>query len=125
MEEITIRERARLRKQRSRAKMAKKQGLNRFEISLNDQEMAALERGRFHRNPGRQPYSRNEYIALLLLNDAAELQKQEKATPVCKNCGAQPPENCNGAFKGDHSCWLTHDCLRLNLTNVTGHTNTD
>lgn len=121
MDEMTARERARLRKQRSRASQAKASGLNRFEIIINDQELAALERGRVNRNPGREPYSRNEYIALLLLNDSRQLQQQEENTPVCKKCGAKPPEHCGRAFKGEHNCWLTLECLKLNLTSVTGH----
>ncbi|MBJ8682021.1 hypothetical protein I5374_16445 [Citrobacter freundii] len=121
MDEMTSRERARLRKQRSRASQAKTSGLNRFEIIINDQELAALERGRVNRNPGREPYSRNEYIALLLLNDARQLQQQEENTPACKKCGSKPPEHCGGAFKGEHNCWLTLKCLKLNLTSVTGH----
>ncbi|WPU22588.1 hypothetical protein RI049_21570 [Cedecea neteri] len=121
MEEITARERARLRKQRSRASQAKKAGLNRLELIINDQELAELDHGRVNRNPGREPYSRNEYIALLLLNDAGALKQQEENTPACKKCGNKPPEHCGGAFKGEHNCWLTIDCLKLNLTSVTGH----
>lgn len=118
---MTAREKARLRKQRSREKQSREQGLHRVELTLSSQEMAALERGRFHRNPGRQPYSRNEYIALLLINDAAALHEQELATPACGKCGAKPPDNCKGSFKGESTCWLTLNCLRLNLTSVTGH----
>ncbi|WP_072094142.1 hypothetical protein [Trabulsiella odontotermitis] len=118
---LTTRERARLRKQRSRASLAKQEGVNRFEVSLTDSELAALERGRVNRNPGREPYSRNEYIALLLINDAGKLAEQESALPVCGKCGAKPPQHCEGAFKGESTCWLTISCLKLNLTSVTGH----
>lgn len=121
MEEMTPRERARLRKQQSRAKQSEQQGLHRFEVTLNNQEMAVLERGCSHRNPGREPYSRNDYIALLLINDARKLAEQEQSLPVCRNCGAKPPQHCNGAFKGEHTCWLTIESLKLNLTSVTGH----
>ena len=118
---MTARENARLRKQRSREKQSKEQGLHRVELTLSSKEMAALERGRIHRNPGRQPYSRNEYIALLLINDAALLMEQEKAQHPCSSCGALPPDSCKGIFKGKSDCWLTIDCLQLNLTSVTGH----
>lgn len=121
MEELTVRERARLRKQRSRAKQGINEGLNRFELTLNSQEMAALESGLSRRNPGRRPYSRNEYIALLILNDAKQLAEQEAAIPACKKCGARPPEHCGRAFKGENTCWLTIESIKLNLTNVTGH----
>lgn len=121
MEELTAKEKARLRKQRSRARQRLSEGLVRSEFTLNCQEEAALERGRFHRNPGREPYTRSEYIALLLLNDAAKLDAQEAALPQCKKCGSKPPVHCERAFRGDSECWLTIEALKLNLTSVTGH----
>lgn len=121
MEKMTVKEKARLRKQRSRARQRQCEGVNRSELTLNRQEEAALERGRFHRNPGRQPYTRSEYIALLLINDAAKLAAQESAIPACKKCGAKPPAHCESAFKGEAGCWLTIEALKLNLTSVTGH----
>ena len=121
MEQMTPKEKARIRKQKSRAGLARQEGVNRFEIALTDRELAALERGRVNRNPGREPYSRNEYIALLLLNDERLLAGQEKDLQACRKCGAQPPSHCERAFKGEASCWLSYDCLSLNLTVVTGH----
>lgn len=44
MEELTVRERARLRKQRSRAKLGINEGLNRFELTLNSRTGRAGER---------------------------------------------------------------------------------
>ncbi len=121
---LTSRERARLRKQRSREKQDRDTGQHRFEVVLNSQEMAALERGRVSRNPGREPYRRNEYLALLLLADSKRLDIQEKALPPCSKCGSRVPEHCGGAFRGEHDCWLTIDCLTLNL-GVTGHGDND
>lgn len=92
-----------------------------MELTLTDRERAALERGRNSRNPGREPYSRNEYIVLLLLNDEHSLYVQDKAAPACRKCRAQPPQYCERVFKGEASCWLSYDCLSLNLTVVTGH----
>lgn len=125
MEEMTPKDKARLRKQKSRARQANKEGANRLELTLTDRELAALERGRTSRNPGREPYSRNEYIALLLLNDERALSVQEKATPACRKCGAQPPQHCERAFKGEAGCWLSYDCLSFNLTVVTGHSDSN
>lgn len=34
---------------------------------------------------------------------------------------AKKTAHCGGAFKGEGRCWLSVDCLRLNLTSVTGH----
>lgn len=124
MEKMTLRERARLRKQRSRASLAKQDAINRFELSLTDHELAALERGRVNRNPGRKPYSRNEYLALLLLADSNRLDIQEKSLKPCGKCGSRAPEHCGGAFRGERNCWLTIDCLTLNL-GVTGHGDND
>lgn len=124
MTTLTSRERARLRKQRSREKQARDTGQHRLEVVLSSQEMAALERGRVCRNPGREPYRRNEYLALLLLADSKRLDIQEKALPPCRKCGSRVPEHCGGAFRGDHDCWLTIDCLTLNL-GVTGHGDND
>ncbi|MGK3122888.1 hypothetical protein ACCY16_02035 [Candidatus Pantoea formicae] len=122
MEKISdIKASARLRKQKSRARLASTEGINRIELTLTDRELASLDRGRVQRNPGREPYSRNEYIALLLLNDESELAAQQEATAPCRKCGTRPPDNCDRAFKGEAQCWLTYDCLELNLTSVTGH----
>jgi len=121
MEGLTVREKARIRKQKSRARQSRSEGVNRLEVILTDNELAALERGCKSRNPGREPYSRNEYIALLIIKDIAELDAQEKKIPPCKKCGAKPPGHCERAFKGESGCWLSYDCLALNLTVVTGH----
>ena len=124
MEKLTPRESARLRKQRSRARLASQTGINRLEINFNDQELAMLDSGRERRNPGRTPYSRNEYLAMLILGDSKRLNAQEKAIPACGKCGSRPPAHCGGAFRGGGNCWLTIDALMLNL-GVTGHGDND
>lgn len=87
------------RKTEQRTKLAASGGL-RHELVLTQQETRILERNRQRRNPDRAPYSRNEYISLLILCDDQRLNRQEAA------------------------CWFTRDCLSMNLTSaVTGHAN--
>jgi hypothetical protein len=84
MDEMTARERARLRKQRSRASQAKTSGLNRFEIIINDQELAALERGRVNCNPGVNliaVMNISHYCCLMMLVS----YNSKKNTPHVKN----------------------------------------
>lgn len=119
--DIIKKEQARIRKQRSRARLSAVAGVNRIEVMLNDSELEALDSARTRRNPGRDPYPRNDYLALLILNDIRALEKQENAVDPCLKCGAKAPGHCERAFKGDAKCWLSYDCLALNLTCVTGH----
>lgn len=113
---------AAVRKRRQR-KNQQKDGLYRHEIALNEKENDILEYIRHHRNPGRDPYDRNELIALLLLCDFERLKRQEARLGKCPHCNDELPEGCNSLFKGDSSCWFTRDCRKLNLTSVTGHAN--
>ena len=111
------------RKAEQRAKLAAIGGL-RHELVLTPQEAQMLARNCQRRNPGRAPYSRNEYISLLILCDDQRLDRQEAALGGCKRCGKALPEGCNGNYKGEGACWFTRDCLSMNLTSaVTGHAN--
>ncbi|QBH95974.1 hypothetical protein EKN56_05895 [Limnobaculum zhutongyuii] len=109
------------RKRRQRANQAKRFGEHRLETVLCDREFQALEIIRVRRNPGREPYSRNDCISLLLLCELARLERQEARLGKCQHCGNTLPEGCQAAFKGEAVCWFTRDCRALNLTDVTGH----
>ncbi|HAT8009616.1 TPA: hypothetical protein ACHWKL_003623 [Providencia stuartii] len=113
---------AKERKRRQRANQ-RKDGLNRMEITLTNLEKEALEYLCIHRNPGREPYDRNELISLLLLCDLERLKRQHAKLGACQHCNEQVPNHCNGLFKGQSNCWLTRDARQLNLTSVTGHAN--
>lgn len=111
------------RKAEQRTKLAANGGL-RHELVLTQQEAQILERNRQRRNPDRAPYSRNEYISLLILCDDQRLDRQEAALGICQRCGKRLPGGCNGNYRGEAACWFTRGCLSMNLTNgVTGHAN--
>lgn len=115
---------ARERKAAQRARLASGGGL-RHELVLTAQEAAMLDRNRQRRNPGREPYSRNEYLSLLILCDNERLDRQEVRLGVCGRCGKPLPQGCGGEhMRMAADCWYTRDCLNLNLTSpVTGHAN--
>ena len=106
--------------QRQRVKQS---GGSRDDLVLTDKENAALEKNRRRRNPGHRPYSRTEYIGLLILCDDERLERQEAGLGVCQRCGKTLPAGCGGDFRGEAACWFTRAFRVLNLTGVTGHAN--
>ncbi len=111
------------RKAQQRAKLAASGGV-RHELVLTQQEAGVLDRNCQRRNPGRAPYSRNEYISLPLLCDDQSLDRQEAMLGSCQRCGKALPDGCGSNYKGEAACWFTRDCLSMNLTSaVTGHAN--
>lgn len=113
------------RKRRQRARQAQQFGLHRIEVLLSDREFQMLESACVRRNPGREPYSKNDYIALLIFADGERLERQESGLGVCNRCKSPLPAGCAGTFLGEVTCWLTRDCRTLNLTDVTGHARLD
>lgn len=101
----------------------KQRGGSRDDLVLTDKEDAALEKNRRRRNPGHRPYSRTEYIGLLILCDNERLDRQEAGLGVCQRCGNALPVGCGGDFRGEGACWFTRAFRVLNLTVVTGHAN--
>ncbi|EPY3064533.1 hypothetical protein ACW6RU_001585 [Shigella sonnei] len=95
----------------------------RHELVLTRDEAEMLDKNCQRRNPGRAPYSRNEYISLLILCDNARLDKQEAKLGICPRCNKPLPVGCQGDFKGEGACWLTWNYKVMNLTSVTGHAN--
>lgn len=110
------------RKRRQRANQ-RKDGLHRMEFTFTDLEKEALDYLCVNRNPGREPYDRNELVSLLLLCNLEHLKRQQAKLGMCPHCKEQMPNHCKGLFIGQSNCWLTRDARQLNLTNVTGHAN--
>ncbi len=87
-------------------------GNRKFELQLDQQELVMLEQNCAARRPFREPYDMNEYIALLIRKDNAELQAvlAELKKQCCGKCGdALPgdPEGCYFFKIGDSECWQT------------------
>jgi len=80
------------RKAAQRARQAAAGG-KKLELALDSQELDMLAQNCAARRPGREPYELNEYIALLIRKDAAELAKQIEALAKrqCGKCGDQLP----------------------------------
>ncbi|WP_337025925.1 hypothetical protein [Pantoea anthophila] len=105
------------RKAAQRARQAAADG-KKLELTLDSQELEMLAQNCAARRPGREPYELNEYIALLIRKDAAELAQQVEglAHQHCGKCKEQlPVRSC--PCQGEAACWATsgwHE-LRLNI----------
>ncbi|MGC1125696.1 hypothetical protein [Pantoea agglomerans] len=104
------------RKAAQRARQAAAGG-KKLELALDSQELEMLAQNCAARRPGREPYELNEYIALLIRKDAAELAKQLEtlAQQQCGKCGDQlPVQSC--PCQGEAACWTTSGWHKLKLT---------
>lgn len=107
------------RKAAQRARQAAVGG-KKLELTLDSQELEMLALNCATRSPGREPYGLNEYIALLIRKDAAELAQQVEvlAHQRCGKCGdSLPILTC--PCTGDSQCWTTNGWQKLKLTIVT------
>ncbi|WP_038914140.1 hypothetical protein [Dickeya zeae] len=121
MNSLNQKEKAAARKRRQRARQANEFGQHRLELMLSDRELQMLEENCKRRNPGREPYSKADYVSLLILCDNERLARQESSLGSCRSCNSQLPAGCGSAFIGEKACFFTHDARKLNLTDVTGH----
>lgn len=91
-------------RQRIRREKLKKQGTTRRDWILEPEELRMLSEICEQRRPGRDPYSENEVIGLLIRKNHRELQKS--LTRKCERCGQiMPVQKC--LFDGESSCLLT------------------
>ncbi len=105
------------RKAAQRARQAAAGG-KKLELALDSQELVMLAQNCATRRFGREPYELNEYIALLIRKDAAELMQQLEVLShqQCGKCKEQlPVQSC--PCQGEAACWATsgwHE-LKLNI----------
>ncbi|MEC5319286.1 hypothetical protein VSX61_10085 [Brenneria populi subsp. brevivirga] len=121
----TVTQQAAARKRRQRARQSSQFGQHRLELQLSDFEWQKLEENCKRRNPGREPYSKADYVSLLILCDSERLARQEAKLGACQRCGTALPKGYDGVFNGEAACWFTRDARLLNLTGVTGHAQID
>lgn len=103
------------RKAAQRARQAAAGG-KKLELALDSQELEMLAHNCAARRPGREPYELNEYIALLIRKDAAELAQQIEtlAHQWCGKCKEQlPVQSC--PCQGEAACWATSGWHELKL----------
>jgi len=103
------------RKAAQRARQAAAGG-KKLELALDSQELEMLAQNCAARRPGRDPYELNEYIALLIRKDAAELEQQIEALAQqqCGKCKEQlPVQSC--PCQGEAACWATSGWHELKL----------
>lgn len=103
------------RKAAQRARQAATGG-KKLELALDSQELEMLAQNCAARRPGREPYELNEYIALLIRKDSAELAQQLEALAQqqCVKCGDHlPVQYC--PCKGEAACWATSGWQKLKL----------
>ncbi|WP_123329692.1 hypothetical protein [Erwinia sp. JUb26] len=101
------------RKAAQRARQAAS-GNRKIELQLDQQELAMLEQNCAARRPGREPYELNEYVAMLIRRDNAELQHLLKIVGHCGKCGDKAPvTSC--PCDGEAACWVTSGWQGLKL----------
>ena len=95
-------------------------GEQKLELVLDAQEVTMLAQNCAARRPGREPYEMNEYIALLIRKDAADLAKQleELGDKKCLKCMESLPIN-SCVCAGDAACWVTKGWHQLKLKQET------
>lgn len=104
------------RKAAQRARQAAAGG-KKLELALDNQELEMLAHNCAARRPGREPYELNEYIALLIRKDAAELAEQIEALAQqqCVKCADRlPVKSC--PCQGEAACWATSGWHELKLS---------
>lgn len=92
------------RKQKQREKL-KAMDITVVEVKLSANERAMLDEGCRIRGGVRGEYSRDEYIATLIRNDAEKLKRDLSQLGACEKCGDTLPDGCKGLFKGDAGCF--------------------
>ena len=103
------------RKAAQRARQAAAGG-KKLELALDSQELEMLAQNCAARRPGRDPYELNEYIALLIRKDSADLAQQLKTLShqQCGKCKEQlPVQSC--PCQGEAACWATSGWQKLKL----------
>lgn len=91
-------------------------GVQKIELALDSQELEMLAHNCAARRPGREPYELNEYIALLIRKDAAELAQQIEALShqQCGKCKEKlPVQDC--PCSGEMACWVTNGWNAIRL----------
>ncbi|WP_336981786.1 MULTISPECIES: hypothetical protein [unclassified Cedecea] len=83
-------------------------GVRKLELMLDEQEDEMLERNCAARRPGRPPYDKAEYVAMLIRQDDARVRGHIKSISanLCGKCGAGLPVECCPCA-GDSACWVT------------------
>lgn len=87
-------------------------------LKLSATERATLDELCQVRAGSDEPYSRDEYVRLLILMDKQRLTEQLQQLDdngPCARCGDPLPGGCNGLFKGEAACWYWPSNTRLKL----------
>lgn len=107
-----IREDARLRKQKQRARV-RENGCS-LTLTLNTDERDMLQESMRIRG-GHHEYTQSEYLQLLIIRDNQRLHEQLKELGTCCKCGQTFNSNCENLFYGDSSCMMTKAQTLLSL----------
>lgn len=82
-------------------------GETKVELVLDAEELQMLDYDCSQRRPGREPYSREELVSLMIRKYHAELlaTQEELSGRQCGKCGDQlPVQDC--PCKGEAACWV-------------------
>ncbi|KAA0547784.1 hypothetical protein F0327_25335 [Citrobacter braakii] len=103
-------------RQRRRRERLKAEGIARRDGQLEPEEQIMLRELCTGRRPGKEPYTENELLGLLIRQNHAEYRKQllQLSKTPCKKCGETPPvSSCPCA--GDSQCWATRGYQKLEI----------
>ncbi|WP_102394935.1 hypothetical protein [Enterovibrio norvegicus] len=106
--------------QRAREKAAANAKANQFgaenvTLTFTHADRERLDDMRQKRAVAGEPYTREEYIAELIQQDAERYQAQVAALGCCGKCKSPLPAGCGDTFRGDGECWRTWQHKELML----------
>ncbi|KGJ86423.1 hypothetical protein [Colwellia psychrerythraea] len=102
-EKARVREQARLRKQKQRAKKAELT-VQAFEVSASATEQQQLNDQALIRGFD----SISEYLMTLMRIDGDRIKHDQAAIGTCTSCNLPLPNGCNAVFKGQFDCSYIH-----------------
>jgi len=109
-EKARIREQARLRKQKQRAKTAEL-AIKPLEVSCSATEQQQLNEQALIRGFD----SISEYLMTLMRIDGDRIKYDQAAIGTCTSCNLPLPQGCNAVFKGQFDCSYIHGLPLVSL----------
>ncbi len=103
-------------RQRRRRERLKAEGIARRDGQLEPEEQTMLRELCAGRRPGKDPYTENELLGLLIRKNHADYLRQlrQLSKNPCQKCGETPPvTSCPCA--GDNQCWATRGYRLLEI----------
>lgn len=106
-----IREQARLRKQKQRAKKAE------FSVGVLEVNASETEHQQLVEQVNIRDFDNvSEYLMTLMRIDGERIKHDQTAIGTCNSCSLPLPKGCNAVFKGQFDCSYIHGLPLVKLT---------